>query len=53
VNTRHDVTVKRSHAADLRQATDRVAQHYGKEAVQLTLYLPRRKTPGDDEEAAN
>ena len=35
----------------IRELRDRVAEHYGKEAVQLTFYLPKRKTP--DGEAAN
>ena len=35
----------------IRELRDRVVEHYGKEAVQLTFYLPKRKTP--DGEAAN
>jgi hypothetical protein len=28
----------------IRELRDRVAEHYGKEAVQLTLYLPKRQS---------
>jgi hypothetical protein len=27
---------------DMRELQDKVAEHYGKEPVQLTMYLPRR-----------
>jgi hypothetical protein len=35
----------------IRELRDRVAEHYGKEAVQLTFYLPKRQST-DDETAA-
>jgi hypothetical protein len=28
---------------DMRELRDRVAEHYGREEVQLTMYLPRKK----------
>jgi hypothetical protein len=28
----------------IRELRDRVAEHYGKEAVQLTFYLPKRRS---------
>jgi hypothetical protein len=34
----------------IRELRDRVAEHYGKEAVQLTFYLPKRQST--DAEAA-
>jgi hypothetical protein len=35
----------------IRELREKVAHHYGKEPMQLTMYLPRHAAP--DDEAAN
>ena len=36
----------------IRELRDRVAEHYGKEAVQLTFYLPKRQSTAEEPPSA-
>jgi len=37
----------------IRELRDRVAEHYGKEAVQLTFYLPKRQSTAEEPPSAH